>query len=316
MKQLARFAAVALLCTVFFAPTPHASVPATGRQAQDEVTVLLPPVSFSNETQLEAINALDAHAAAFLGAGQTIAIVDAFVDTDMIEESRVVEHVDLLSVPSSFDSGHGTAVTAVAMEVAPEASFLLYRAIDDDGVVDLDAAVTAIHDAVAAGATVINLSFVTATDYGQLHQAIKIAHALGIHVVAAVGPESLGSAPYPASYPEVIGVSSVELASNGGFQLVDEAYHGAAVEFLAQGETVVVPHGPAASGLALGSGTSFAAPFVAGGCALVRAANPGLWRDEVTEILAHAVQRAARTAEEIAAGHCDAVIDLEPAMLQ
>lgn len=287
----------------------------TGSQAQEAIVVIAPPTAASNSSQLDAIHVYEAHAYAFTGAGQRIAIIDGAVNLEVIDSSRVLVYSDLLSVPSFDDSGHGTAVAAVAMDVARDASFLLYRVIDDQGVVDLQAAAQAIEDAIVDGATVINLSFVTTDDCDDLRHAIALAQSMGVHLVAATGPGDLDGTPYPAAYPEVLGVSSV-VVHPSGFTLAAGAYHGDAVDILAQGVEVIVPHGTSPSGLASATGTSFAAPFVAAGIALIRAGNPGYDHQEVELTLLHATQRAALTPAQRSAACCERVLDLEPMSLQ
>ena len=106
---------------------------------------------------------------------------------------------------------------------------------------------------------VVNISLVGPPNR-LLELGVRRASAKGMLLVAAVGNDGPAAPPlYPAAYPEVIGVTGVDISG----QVLPEAGRGPHVAFAAPGSDM------AAAGFAPGSwtrarGTSFAAPLVAG----------------------------------------------------
>ena len=164
--------------------------------------------------------------------------------------------------------GHGTVVAGTVGLVAPDARILPYRVLDSDGTGTTYAAASAIFAATKAGARVINLSFglTDGTSSRALADAVAYATGRGIVVVAAAGNTGRAVKTYPAALPGVLSVSA--LASSGS-ALATFSTFGSWVKVAAPGQDVVgpVPGG----GFARWSGTSIAAPIVAGQAALVRA---------------------------------------------
>jgi subtilisin family serine protease len=103
--------------------------------------------------------------------------------------------------------GHGTAVTAVIREKAPDAEILAIRVFDRELTTTADALVAAIHWAVRHQAHLINLSLGTANPEHEplLLQAAAAARAAGISIVAAA-PQA-GTKWWPGAIPGVIAVT-------------------------------------------------------------------------------------------------------------
>ena len=133
-----------------------------------------------------------------------------------------------------------------------------------------------------------------------LHQAICRLVSSGVTVIAAAANDSgPASARVPAAYNEVITVSALadtdgKAGGLGGARCfswgtydVDDTFanfsnYGGDVDIIAPGKCIwsTVP-----SGYSYSSGTSMAAPHVAGGAALIKASRPGLTPAEVKEAL-------------------------------
>jgi type VII secretion-associated serine protease mycosin len=230
-------------------------------------------------------------AALATGAGVRVAVVDSGVDAGHPQlRGRVAAGRDFLRGADAREDcvGHGTSVASViAAEpvdgtgfqgLAPGATIVPVRIseqeqIDGEAVgeqgspADFARAIGWAADPSGGDAQVINLSLVMSADDDRVRRAVADAVAAGVVVVAAVGngggPDDGNPTPYPAAYPDVIGVGAV--AADG--TRAEFSQHGPYVDLVAPGfgVTVAVP----GSGHDAVDGTSYAAPFVAASAALV-----------------------------------------------
>ncbi len=231
------------------------------------------------------------------GAGVTVAVVDSGVDANPQFGNRVIPGPDLVAgtkphIPPGADClGHGTAVASIIAAapasgisftgVAPAARILSVKISGTDS---FPTSVTprGIMDAVQFGADVINLSLATPDDVPDLRHAVEYALKHNVVVVAAAGNDlpRQGTGPYyPAAYPGVLAVG----AAGPGGALAPFSDQRSPVAVTAPGVNVTTAfpgtfpdaYDPAQSG------TSFAAAFVSGVAALVRAAHPKLTAAQV-----------------------------------
>ena len=212
-------------------------------------------------------------------------------------------------IAATLNNGRGIAGVGFSVDL------LIAKIVRSDGTISPVAEARAIHWAVDHDARVINMSFGGVRDpsdpsqdtYSRLEaEAVQYAVDRGVLVVAAVGnadgapTEPWGYAGYPAALPHVVGVSS--LARDGtvpNFSNRDVRYN----DIAAPGEAILstLPDALTASsrpGCILqgysdcgpiefrrGEGTSFSAPLVSAGAALLFASYPSLQADQVSNLL-------------------------------
>jgi len=153
-----------------------------------------------------------------------------------------------------------------------------------------------------AGAKIINLSLAGSGDNPAVRDAVIYAQSKGALVIAAVGnrQEQGGGPSFPAGYDGVLGVGSIDINS----ARATASQVGSYVDVVAPG--VDVAGTTRVGGHAYWTGTSFAAPFVAGAAALVWGASPRLTAQEVAErLIATASPAAGGVGPEYGAGVVD-----------
>lgn len=177
-------------------------------------------------------------------------------------------------------AGHGTFVAGIVRRVAPAARVRVYRAFNSEGIANDITVACAILKAADEGADVINLSLGAETLDGRPPLASTLAIQslpARIAVVAAAGNTGLASAVYPAALPRVIAVAAL---GTTGKRRAPFSTIGSWVDVSTIGEGVVSTYvngvedprqdrnlPDSYSGrnpIAMWSGTSFAAPQIAG----------------------------------------------------
>ena len=184
--------------------------------------------------------------------------------------------------------GHGTMVMGVIHLVAPTVQLMPLKAFKSDGTARLSDILRAIYYAVQNNANVINMSFDTRTASTELKNALDYANQLGVVSVASAGNDGVQETVYPAALQDdVMGVASVGSTTATDNTRSSFSNFGNAIVWLAApGEEIVTtyPFGTYAAG----SGTSFSAPFVSGGAALLRGLNTALTQSQAAAALANA----------------------------
>lgn len=180
--------------------------------------------------------------------------------------------------------GHGTMVLGVVHLVAPKAQLLPLKAFHSDGTGYLSDILRAIYYAAQNNANVINMSFDFQTPSRELSNALDYASQLNIICVASAGNDGAMKTVYPAALQtDVMGVASTSdldtrsTFSNFGNNIVWVA---------APGEAIITTY--PFSTYSAGWGTSFSAPFVSGGAALLRALRTSLNQSLASAAIAHA----------------------------
>ncbi|MEP7763650.1 S8 family serine peptidase [Sanguibacter sp. 25GB23B1] len=280
------------------APVPGASTLALpGAACTPETTVYSPDVPAA----LEQLNSELAWQVA-TGRGVTVAVVDSGVAAGNAHlGTAVLPGVSLVSVPEADSSptadvmAHGTAVAGQiaarpvtgsgVVGLARDATILPVRVYfsTDEQIVDAgngprdDRMAAGIRAAADAGAQIINVSMSSTVDSPELRSAVEHATSLGSLVVASAGNRNTtedkeDSPRYPAAYPEVLSVTSVDSA---GLATAD-AIHGPHIDVAAPGTDVLTTY-LAAGDCLMGDGvpsTSYATAYVSAAAALIAEAHP------------------------------------------
>ena len=180
--------------------------------------------------------------------------------------------------------GHGTMTSGIVHLVAPTAKIMPLKAFNANGTGKLSDILRATYYAVQHSANVINMSFDFLTTSPEINRAVNFANQNGVICVASAGNDSQDEKAYPAAYTTlVMGVAST---SNQDQRSSFSNYGQDLVWVAAPGEGIIsaYPYGTYAAGW----GTSFSAPFVSGGAALIRSVVPSANQLTAAQALAHA----------------------------
>jgi subtilisin family serine protease len=224
--------------------------------------------------------------------GVVIAVVDTGVDaTHPVFTGRVQPAIDLVGGNGGDPNGHGTHVAGVAagadngcgsIGVAPDATILPVRVLDENGAGTIDAVAEGIRRATDRGATVINLSLGTDVvlrnlSGSGLQDAIRYAWGKGSIPVLAAGNDGVLGGLFGSGYGDLPAV--VVTATD------HENKHAPGATSIGSARWGVAAPGGNTSGkdgqdilsafpgdlCALQAGTSMAAPHVSGALAALRA---------------------------------------------
>jgi subtilisin family serine protease len=182
-------------------------------------------------------------------------------------------------------TGHGTFAAGIVQQVAPDARVRAYRVMDSTGLGTEVAVAAAMVRAADEGADILNLSLGTQTVGDRAPVALEVALELlaerhpEVLVVAAAGNDGDTRPCWPAAFPDVVSVAGLDAELRPG----DWSTRGDWVTCSTVGEGVVSTYVPGRHGeheygpdaWAAWTGTSFAAPQVAGAVAARCAAEPG-----------------------------------------
>jgi subtilisin family serine protease len=211
------------------------------------------------------------------------------------------DFVDNTEIPqagksSSFGAyvGHGTSTASTAAATGNNSKgiagmcwrcrILPIEVLDDTGSGDTLSVSDGIYYAADHGAQVINLSLGANASDPVMLDAINYALSKDIVVVAASGNSGPGNMLYPALYPGVISVG----ATDNSDTVASFSSTGPQLTLTAPGISIYCAtwsSANATSGYSFASGTSLAAPMVAGAAGLVRSAFPAASRQTIYNYL-------------------------------
>jgi subtilisin len=180
--------------------------------------------------------------------------------------------------------GHGTAVASIIRRVAPNARLIDVRIVSPDDIFTGDALIAGLTATVERKWKVANISLAASRAVARhLMPLCERAHFQGQVLVAAQRNLAIEDDGYPAAFSSVFGVTSKDIRATYEYFFDDAA----AIEWQAAGEKI--PVAASGGGYTLKAGTSFAAPAIAGICALLLGAFPRLTPFEIRTVLkAHA----------------------------
>ena len=188
-----------------------------------------------------------------------------------------------------LEQGHGTHVAGIVRRVAPGARVLVAGPLDPAGIADEAQIASALNACLESNAKVINLSLGAFTQDDAPPTAIGAVLETAppdVCVVAAAGNKSTTRPLWPAAFSRVLAVGALDADGEGP---ADFSSRGEWVDACALGVDVVSTffarpatlrahprHGQVDfAGFAAWSGTSFAAPQLAGAVAVEMARRPG-----------------------------------------
>ncbi|MEZ0095692.1 S8 family serine peptidase [Streptacidiphilus sp. EB129] len=233
------------------------------------------------------------------GKGVTVAVIDSGVRATHVDlTGQVLPGTDLVHGGNGqtdyADDGHGTGIASLiaghghgpgggsgVMGIAPGVKILPIGV--DPGHGDTGTVVAAaIRYAVDHGASVINMSFGSATaEDDNTEAAVAYAEAHNVVLVAASGNSAGQEDDYPASYPGVVSVGAVD--QNG--RLWSGSTSSSHLTVVAPGVGIVRDGGSDDTKMYQSDGTSFSAAFVSGIVALIRSAYPQLTQGQIVNYL-------------------------------
>ena len=196
-------------------------------------------------------------------------------------------------------TGHGTHVAGIAVGVSEEINnfkpnnappakvqIMALKFLDAQGVGKTSNAIEAIYYAVDNGARVINNSWGGRNYSAALHEALTYAYNKGVIIVSAAGNNGTDNdlnPMYPASYdvPSMISVAAVDNYD----RLAEFSNYGAETVHVTAPGVAIYSTVPTGTGREYyyKSGTSMAAPFIAGLAAMLIREAPGLTGYQIKE---------------------------------
>ncbi len=181
-------------------------------------------------------------------------------------------------------AGHGCNVAGVIAAVtnngigmagtAPNVRIMPLRVLDNSGLGSYSDVAAAIVYAVDNGAQILNLSLSGPQLSQTLATAVQYALSRNVTVIAAAGNYGTSQIYYPAGIPGVIAVGSID----PNLQRSSFSNFGAHVRIFAPGRDILAT--TMTNDYAPVTGTSFAAPMVAGLMAMARALNVPLYTED------------------------------------
>lgn len=248
-------------------------------------------------------NINDAWTYGYTGKGITIAEIDTGIDLNNLDITQNLSSYSWNFVNNSSnvmdDNGHGTFVASEMIAAnngvgltgaSYDASLMVLKALDANGIGSADTICTAIRYAVDHGANVINMSL-GGGDYLGYSSALQYAKDHNVLVVMAAGNSGgatpLDPAAYAKQFDNCLAVGALQCDSSGVLSMTSFSNQAGSttpygfVDAAGQGVVGYTVGG----GTASWAGTSMAAPLVAAAAALVWSADTAATASHIAQTL-------------------------------
>ena len=220
-----------------------------------------------------------------------IAVLDSGIDwgndIELKESISFVPDEEGMNPLFMDGSGHGNSVAGLIAArdngrgitgINPQAEIYSIRVLDDENEAPVSRVIQGIYYAINKKVNIINMSFGMPQYSDALKQAIDDAQRAGILVVAAAGNTS-GKVEYPAAFPSVLSVGSVDSCA----EIADSSAKGDKVNIVAPGELVCTTG--EFGDMLIASGTSLAAPQVTAVASVLWQENPSATNELIKHVL-------------------------------
>jgi len=220
------------------------------------------------------------------GKGLTIAMLDTGLSpgTTNILKGGPISQYDVTGAGDVPPVGHGDMVASLIagasgeQGISPGAGIMSVRVLDSSNQGNVFSVVDGIYTAIQNGAQILSLSLGTNQTSTMLQDAINYALSQNVVIVAAAGNDGTGQISYPAAYPGVIAVGSIDATG----QRATFSDYGNQMGITAPGvglDTVTT------GGNMVFSGTSASAPLIAGAIAGLVSTIPNLTAEQAANLL-------------------------------
>ncbi|MCF6410094.1 S8 family peptidase [Pseudalkalibacillus salsuginis] len=230
----------------------------------------------------------------FTGKGIKIAVMDTGIDQSH-PDLKVAGGTSFINEESHYNdlNGHGTHVAGIisaeqntigTLGVAPEASVYAVKVLDKDGNGSQASVISGLEWAIKNDIDIINLSLTSPQGSYALKTMMDHVYEKGILIVAASGngtqhTSGLDNVHYPARYDSVIAVGSI----NKDKKRSSFTRYGPTLELSAPGHEIISSF--IGGKYTVNSGTSMAAPHVAGALALYMEKYPLKPNKEIRKLI-------------------------------
>ncbi len=240
-----------------------------------------------------------------------MAVLDSGIDP--MDTGSIAETADLVSDESMGDStGHGTVIANIIKQGQDAANpggllpadtpveLISVKILDVENKSPISRVIAALEWCLANDIDIVNMSFGMKEESEILHSEIEKLEQAGLLMVAAAGnngEKKDNSVEYPAAYPEVIAVGSV----NQEMQESPFSAQGKEIEIAAPGEDIPITSCWGLQGT--GSGTSYAAPHVAAAASLLWSKHPEKKAADIRKLLCQSAERPTATSRDTSGDH-------------
>ena len=249
---------------------------------------------FSSQYYLRQINAPKAWGTT-KGNSLVVGVLDTGVDASHPDlDGKIYGDENLLPEDKSDSIGHGTEVSGIIAAntnnkqgiagISWNTKILPIRITDEYGQARVSTVVEALDRAYDQGVKIVQISLSTNQFSQVLKDAVEEANDRGMLIISSAGNTGEREVRYPAAFEGVIGVGAV----NSAKRIESYSTLGDHVSIVAPGASVYTTS--LYSGYASVTGTSFAAPQVAGTAALIWSVAPNISSSDVRQILFQSAQ--------------------------